>query len=84
MCVCLYFRIISNKYEFYGETFQSYMYIVLGKRKKGRRSSPKSKEAPKSNMKDECTSTGDPVVEKDHIQVAPNHYTPIYVLMCNG
>lgn len=58
------------------------MCIMLGKRKKGRRSSAKSTEAPKSNMKDECTSTGDPVVEKDHIQVALNHYTPIHVLTC--
>lgn len=49
------------------------MCIMLGKRKKGRRSSAKSTEAPKCNMKDECTSTGDPVVEKDHIQVALNH-----------
>lgn len=73
---------ISKSYlinmNFIGEIFQSFMCFMLGKRKKGRRSSPKSNEAPKSNMKDECTSTGDPVVEKDHIQVAPNHYTLIY------
>lgn len=64
---------IHNEYEFFGKNFQFYMCIMSGKRKKGRRSSAKSTEAPRSNMKDECTSTGDPVVEKDHIQVALNH-----------
>lgn len=62
-----------NEYEFFGKILHFYMCIMLGKRKKGRRSSAKSTEAPKCNMKDECTSTGDPVVEKDHIQVALNH-----------
>lgn len=57
---------------------------MRGKRKKGRRSSPKSKEAPKSNMKDECTSTGDPVVEKDHIQILKINSNSLVSLSLNN
>ncbi|XP_056012964.1 F-box only protein 38-like isoform X2 [Ostrea edulis] len=40
------------------------------KGKKGRRQLKQEPyEGPKSNMRDECTSTGDPVVEEDHIQI---------------
>lgn len=42
------------------------MCIMLGKRKKGRLL-VKSIEVLKSNMKDECISIGDLVVEKDYI-----------------
>lgn len=43
------------------------MCIMLGKRKKGRRLLVKSIEVFKCNMKDECISIGDLVVEKDYI-----------------
>lgn len=58
------------------------MCIMLGKRKKGRRLLVKSIEVLKSNMKDECISIGDLVVEKDYIQVVFNYYIFIYVLIC--
>lgn len=62
-----------NEYEFFGKIFYFYMCIMLGKRKKGRRLLVKSIEVLKSNMKDECISIGDLVVEKDYIQVVFNY-----------
>jgi hypothetical protein len=42
---------------------------VSGKKRRGQLKQ-KPYEGPKSNMTDACTSTADPVVEDDHIQVS--------------
>ncbi|XP_061189220.1 F-box only protein 38-like [Saccostrea echinata] len=40
-----------------------------GKKRRGRQSKQGHYEGPKSNMRDECTSTADPLVEEDHVQI---------------